>query len=118
MTALVTLTPALASADLRRSRAAASAASPRNALTCALAADRPDTDLDDLETHGAAAVTGQQHDYQSCDDPEYPRFGCKVYKGGYAEAPAPGSPRATRPGTATATPRATPRPRPTAGDRR
>lgn len=34
---------------------------------------------------GLPAVTGQQHDYQSCDDPDCPRFGCKVYKEGYAD---------------------------------
>ena len=40
---------------------------------------------------GLPAVLGQQHDYQSCGDPDCPRFACKVYKEGYGDGHGDGS---------------------------
>jgi hypothetical protein len=34
---------------------------------------------------GLRQALGQQHDYQTCHDPDCPRFACKVYREGYAD---------------------------------
>jgi hypothetical protein len=39
---------------------------------------------------GLRQATGQQHDYQTCTDPDCPRFACKVYKEGHGDGRADG----------------------------
>ena len=34
---------------------------------------------------GLRQALGQQHDYQTCHDPDCPRFACKVYREGYQD---------------------------------